>query len=164
MQLAQIANVERTEREHIALVPEGEREEVRQLFQAKGFEGELLEQVVDTLCRDPDIWVSTMLREEHGFSAAGLSPLRAALATFGTFLIVGAVPLLPYTLPGLGVTTQFMSSLGLAGVIFAGIGMLKSVAYGLPMWGSGLRTLVMGGAAAGLAFATAHLAQRLLGG
>ncbi|ALM53052.1 VIT1/CCC1 transporter family protein [Halomonas huangheensis] len=163
-QLAHVASAERTERQHIALVPEGEREEVRQLFRAKGFEGELLEQVVDTLCRDPDIWVSTMLREEYGLSTEGVSPLRAALATFSTFIVIGSIPLLPYLIPGLGVTTQFFCSLGLAAGIFVGVGLLKSVVYGLPVWRSGLRTLLMGAAAAGLAYTTARFAQWLLDG
>ncbi|CAM4324839.1 VIT1/CCC1 transporter family protein [Vreelandella rituensis] len=163
-QLAQIASAERTERQHISLVPEGEREEIRQLFRAKGFEGKQLEQVVEVLCRDPDVWVTTMLHEEYGLSAAGLNPLRAALATFAAFLAVGILPLIPYALPGLGITTQFLTSLGLAGGVFLGIGMLKSAVYGLPAWRSGLRTLFMGTAAAGLAFATGYLAQGLLGG
>lgn len=163
-QLAQISSAERTEREHIALVPEGEREEIRQLFRAKGFEGELLERVVEVLCQDQDVWVATMLQEEYGLSAVGLSPLRAALATFAAFLAVGTLPLLPYALPGLGSTTQFLASLGLAGAVFLGIGMLKSAVYGLPAWRSGLRTLFMGTTAAGLAFATGYFAQGLLGG
>lgn len=163
-QLAQIASVERSEREHIALVPEGEREEVRQLYQAKGFEGELLEQVVEVLCRDPEVWVATMLQEEHGLSAVGLSPLRAALTTFVAFLAVGILPLLPYAVAGLGTTTQFLASLGLAGAVFLGIGMLKSAVYGLPAWRSGLRTLIMGTTAAGLAYATGYFAHGLLGG
>lgn len=163
-QLAQIASAERTEREHIALVPEGEREEVRQLYRAKGFEGELLEHVVEVLCRDHDIWVATMLHEEYGLSAVGLSPLRAALTTFVAFLAVGILPLLPYAVPGLGTTTQFLASLGLAGTVFLGIGMLKSAVYGLPAWRSGLRTLFMGTTAAGLAYATGYLAHGLLGG
>ncbi|HTF84723.1 MAG TPA: VIT1/CCC1 transporter family protein [Cellvibrio sp.] len=162
-QLAQIASVERTEREHIALVPDGEREELRQLFRAKGFEGELLEQVVDALSRDPDVWVATMLREEYGLSAVGLSPFRSALATFVAFLAVGTLPLLPYAMPGLGITTQFLASLGLAGGVFLGIGMLKSAVYGLPAWRSGLRTLLMGTAAAGLAFGTGFFVEGLLG-
>jgi VIT1/CCC1 family predicted Fe2+/Mn2+ transporter len=161
--LAQIASTEQTERQHIAVVPEGEREEIRQLFQAKGFQGELLEQVVDALCRDPDVWVSTMLREEYGLSAAGLSPLRSALTTFAAFLVIGTLPLLPYVLPGLATTAQFLASLGLAGLVFLGIGMLKSAVYGEPVWRSGLRTLLMGSAAAGLAFATGYFAQGLLG-
>lgn len=163
-QLAQISSTERTEREHIALVPEGEREEIRQLFRAKGFEGELLERVVEVLCQDQDVWVATMLQEEYGLSAVGLSPLRAALATFVAFLAVGTLPLLPYAFTGLASTTQFLASLGLAGAVFLSIGMLKSAVYGLPAWRSGLRTLFMGTTAAGLAFATGYFAQGLLGG
>ena len=161
--LEQIASTERIERGHIAVVPEGEREEIRQLYRAKGFDGELLEQVVETLCRDHNIWVSTMLTEEHGLSSVGLSPMRSALTTFTAFLVVGAVPLLPYAVPGLDVNTQFLTSLGLAGVIFLGIGMLKSAVYRLSIWRSGLRTLFMGGAAAGLAYGTGHFAQWLVG-
>lgn len=163
-QLNQIKFAERTEREHIRAVPEGEREEIRQLFQAKGFDGELLEQVVEAISRNPDVWVATMLREEYGLSGAGLSPRRAALTTFAAFLSVGALPLLPYAIPGLESQIQFLTSLGLAGVVFLGIGMLKSIVYGLPAMRSGLRTLIMGTAAAGLAFATGHFAQGLLGG
>lgn len=161
--LAEIASAERTERQHIALVPEGEREEIRQMFRGKGLEDELLEQVVEALCRNPDVWVATMLREEYGLSAVGLSPTRAALATFAAFLIVGTLPLMPYAFPGLARDTQFLVSLGLAAGVFIGIGMLKSVVYGLPAWRSGLRTLFMGTAAAGLAFATGYLAQGLVG-
>src|SRR5690606_7484114 len=84
--LEEIASAERTEREHIELVPEGEREEIRQLFRSKGLEGDLLEQVVDVLCRNPEVWVSTMIREEYGLSSVGLSPLRSAMTTFVAFL------------------------------------------------------------------------------
>lgn len=161
-QLAQIASAERTERQHIAWVPEGEREEIRQLFRAKGFEGKLLEQVVYTLCSNPDVWLKTMIREEYGLSAEGISPLRSALTTFGAFISVGTVPLLPYAMPGLGATSQFLLSLTLAGGVFLGIGMFKSLVYGQPAWGAALRTFVMGTAAAGLAYATGALAQLVL--
>jgi len=161
--LEEIASAERTEREHIRLVPDGEREEIRQLFRSKGVEGDLLEQLVDVLCRNPEVWVSTMIREEYGLSSVGLSPLRSALTTFVAFLFVGMVPLLPYAMPGLEATTRFFTSLALAGVVFLGIGMLKSVVYGLRPWRSGLRTLIMGTAAAGLAFGAGSLVQSLLG-
>lgn len=160
-QLAQVARAERTERQHIASVPEGEREEIRQLFRAKGFDGDLLEQVVETLCSNQDVWVKTMVREEYGLSADGLSPLRSALTTFAAFLSVGSLPLMPYALPGLETNTQFFMSLGLAGTVFLGIGMLKSAVYGISPWRSGLRTFVMGAAASGLAFATGYLVDYL---
>ncbi|RCV90072.1 VIT1/CCC1 transporter family protein [Billgrantia montanilacus] len=158
-----IDSVARREYHHIQLIPEGEREEIRQIFRAKGFDGELLERVVETLTDDHDIWVDTMLKEEHSLQPVGLSPLRAALTTFFAFIIVGAMPLLPYALSGLDAVTQFLASLLIAGAMFFGIGMLKSLVYHRPMLRSGFRTLLIGGAAAGLAFISGHLAHALFG-
>lgn len=162
-QLAQVASAERTERQHIALIPEGEREEVRQLFRAKGFEGQLLEDAVDVICRDPEVWITTMLREEHRLTVEGISPLRSALVTFIAFLVVGVIPLLAYTLP-VSNNIQFVISLGLASGVFLAIGMVKSAFYQQPIWRSGIRTLLMGTAAAGLAYGAGYIAQGTIGG
>lgn len=158
-----VDGVRRDEHHHIDVIPEGEREEIRQIFIAKGFAGETLERVVETICSDRELWVETMLREEHGLQTEGLSPLRSGLVTFAAFLVVGAVPLLPYAVPGLAGLTQFLTSLALAGLMFFLIGMGKSLVYQQPVLVSGVRTLLMGGAAAGLAFLTGHLAQALFG-
>ncbi len=158
-----IDGVRCSENHHIDVVPEGEREEIRQIFQRKGFTGETLERVVETICSDRKLWVETMVSEEHGLQTEGLSPLRSALVTFTAFLVVGVMPLLPYAMPGLGVTQQFFSSLAIAGLMFFLIGMGKSLVYHQPVLKSGLRTLLIGGAAAGLAFLTGHLEQTLFG-
>lgn len=158
-----IQGVREREQLHIDEVPEGEREEIRQIFRRKGLEGATLERVVEAITGNREVWVDTMLTEEHGLQTLGLSPLRSALTTFLAFLVVGAMPLLPYTLPALGIAQQFFASLVVAGLMFFGIGMLKSLVYGQPVLKSGVRTLLMGGAAAGLAFATGHLAQALFG-
>src|SRR5256886_6162999 len=47
------AEMEREARE-IAAVPDVERQEIRQIYAAKGFSGELLESVVATITADPD--------------------------------------------------------------------------------------------------------------
>jgi VIT1/CCC1 family predicted Fe2+/Mn2+ transporter len=147
-----VEGVRRHEHHHIDVIPDGEKEEIRQIFHAKGFVGETLERVVETICDDRELWVETMLREEHGLQTQGLNPMRSGLVTFIAFLAVGAMPLLPYAVPGLGGSTQFFVSLALAGLMFFLIGMGKSLVYRQPVFASGLRTLLMGGAAAGLAF------------
>ncbi|MFO8046912.1 MAG: VIT1/CCC1 transporter family protein [Halomonas sp.] len=158
-----VDGVRNDEHHHIDVVPDGEREEIRQIFQRKGFQGDTLERVVDTICGDREVWVETMLREEHGLQTEGLSPLRSAFVTFSAFVVVGVMPLLPYGLPGLDTTQQFLASLAVAGLMFFLIGMGKSLVYHQPVLTSGLRTLLIGGAAAGLAFLTGHLAQALFG-
>ena len=50
-----------TEEEHIARVPDGEREEIRQIFARMGFSGETLDRIVATICQDRQLWVETML-------------------------------------------------------------------------------------------------------
>lgn len=54
------------ERNEIRDQPEHEREELRMLYQAKGFSGELLEAVVDTISNDDERLLKVMLEEELG--------------------------------------------------------------------------------------------------
>jgi hypothetical protein len=56
------------EQKHIALVPDGEREEVRQIFAAKGFSDDDLERIVTVITSDRALWAKTMAVEEYGLS------------------------------------------------------------------------------------------------
>jgi hypothetical protein len=62
------------EQKHIALVPEGEREEIRQIFEAKGFSGDDLERIVAVITADRMLWAKTMAVEEYGLSPTPRSP------------------------------------------------------------------------------------------
>lgn len=153
----------RTEERHIELVPEGEREEIRQIFSNKGFAGETLEKIVATITANRKLWVDTMLAEEYGLNRARNNPLSSALVTFLAFIAVGAVPLAPFLLPGLAPQTQFISSTCLAGLMFFCIGMLKSLVYSQPVLRAGVGTLLLGGGAASLAYITGALLRNLFG-
>jgi VIT1/CCC1 family predicted Fe2+/Mn2+ transporter len=60
------ARIRRMEERHIRLEPEGEREEIRQLFAAKGFAGDDLERAVEVITSSKKHWVDMMVAEEHG--------------------------------------------------------------------------------------------------
>lgn len=83
----------RQEELHISVVPEGEREEIRQIFAAKGFEGRDLERVVEVITSDPKVWTETMMSEELGFGSTAPNEYRAATATLAAFVTVGFLPL-----------------------------------------------------------------------
>ena len=149
-----------TEQTHIDLVPDGEREEVRQIFARKGFSGAILEQIVETITDDPQLWIDTMLREEHGLAELRSTPLRSALITFGSFLLAGMFPLLPF-LWVLSQQQQFLASALFAASVFFCIGMAKSLVINKPMLRAGFSTLATGGSAAGLAFLTGYLLREV---
>jgi VIT1/CCC1 family predicted Fe2+/Mn2+ transporter len=156
-----IESIKKLEEMHIEEVPEGEREEIRQIFKAKGFNDELLEKIVDTITTDKEIWLEVMLAEEHGLSKTLPNPSISACVTFMAFIVVGVIPLIPYVMSSLNMSQQFIISAFLAGTMFFLIGMLKSLAVKKPLFISGARTLLTGGAAAALAYFTAYFLREL---
>lgn len=134
--------------------PDGEREEVREIFRAKGFAGEDLERVVDVICSNERVWIDTMLREELGLQSSARSPIRAAAATFVAFLIVGFIPLLPFVAQYFaGVThAPFGWSCVLTAVAFFSVGAAKARFVHQHWFLAGAETLLLGGSAAALAY------------
>jgi VIT1/CCC1 family predicted Fe2+/Mn2+ transporter len=145
------------ERKHIALEPDGEREEIRQIFAAKGFSGAELERIVEVITSDEDLWTKTMTIEEYGLSPAIKSPLLAALSTSTAFVLCGLVPLVSYLL-----AYSLTACVVATGVVFFAIGAVKS-RWSLAGWlRSGLETLLIGMSAAGLSFAIGYALRALV--
>ena len=153
----------RQEEREIESYPEGEREEIRQIVTSKGFEGAELERAVEIITSDRKRWIEMMLTEELGMSLNGPSPLRAAAATFVAFAVVGSMPLLPFILHFITPNTvgnPFLWSAVLTAGAFFGIGAAKSRFVDQSWHWSGLETLLVGGAAAVIAY----VVGKLLGG
>jgi len=152
------------EHEEIDIHPEGEVEEIRQIFSAQGFEGENLEHIVEVITNDRELWVKTMLREEHGLEEGGPEAFKAAKATFIAFLVVGAVPLMPYFVdPFVHVPNQFAISCGMTALAFLMVGWIKGRIVGVDKARSALETLAIGGAAAAVAYFVGVLLRGMAG-
>lgn len=138
------------EESHIEKFPGGEREEIRQIFSAKGFDGHVLEEVVTVITQDRKRWVDTMLSEELGLHLNPVSPYYAALATFTAFLIAGMIPLLPLFF--LAADPAFVASSVATAIAFLVIGMWRGKVAHESIWYSGFETLSVGGSAASIAY------------
>jgi VIT1/CCC1 family predicted Fe2+/Mn2+ transporter len=142
--------LEQVERRHILLAPEGEREEIRQIYARKGFDGAQLERVVEIVTGDSERWVAEMLSEEYGLPRRVRSEWIAGATTFAAFGACGLVPLFPF-ISGAS-SAAFGASAALTGAVFFLIGSIKSRWSTARWWSSGLTTVLVGGAAAALAF------------
>ena len=157
-------SMRQTERAEVEAYPEGEREEVRQFYQRKGLSGEKLEQLVAIITSDKRLWVDTMLQEEHGLSSGDVNPVAAGWVTFVAFLLAGAMPLVTFVVnwlwPG-AIASPFLWSTVLTLLTFAGVGALKGRYVNQSAWWSALETLLVGSAAAGLAYGVGYLLSGL---
>ncbi|HBX68243.1 MAG TPA: hypothetical protein DEH25_02330 [Chloroflexi bacterium] len=100
--LAETAHYE-SEREreyrHVRVVPGVEREEVRAIYQQKGFEGALLDQIVDKITADEDVWVGVMMSEEHQLTPSNRRDALKSALIVGLAAVVGSlIPLVPFIL------------------------------------------------------------------
>lgn len=160
----EVHKMRRQEEDHIARIPQGEREEIRQIFRKKGFSGGVLDKIVDVITDDKKLWVQTMLAEEHGLLLEARRPLPAGLATFAAFVSVGLMPLLPFLIPGLAAGRELGVSAAVTALAFLAVGVMKGAVLRAPLLRSGLETLALGGAAAGLAYGAGVVLRRAYGG
>lgn len=144
----------RSEREreyrHIDKTPSIERDEVRALYSRKGFEGELLERVVDTICANKDVWVGVMMSEEHELAPVDRRASLRAAGVIGAAALVGSVvPVLPFAL--LGLRAGLIATLALGAALLFALGAYKaSVTAGRRLRsGSELAVIGMASAVAG---------------
>lgn len=146
------------EEKHILYAPEGEREEVRQIYENKGFGGEILDQIVETICADPKRWVNTMLVDEYGLQLSPTNPIRAAYITLASFVLIGFIPLVPLLFTGmLALNIIFIVSAIMTAITFISIGAFQGWIGQTSKIRNSVETLAVGSAAALLAFGAGKL-------
>jgi len=135
-------------------LPEKEKEEIREIYRNKGFDGELLEQVVATITADKDRWVDVMMKEELEMMEEQRSPLAMGAVTFASFVTIGLIPLLVYVydyISPIGADLFLVSSI-MTSAAFVFIGWLKTYVTQTSRWKGMLETLALGSAAAALSY------------
>ena len=153
-ELDQIRRLRDVELRHLREDPEGERREIREILRLKGLSGNVLESATDAIAANQEASVQLMLEGEYGLAAVDPHPMRAAMATFVAFLVAGLIPLMPFLF---AMPNAFQLSAIATGCVFFGIGAAKSRWALAPWWRSGLETLLIGGAAAAIAYGVGSL-------
>ncbi len=144
------------ERTEIDKFPEHERDEIREIYEAKGFTGKLLDDIVAHITGDPERWRNVMMREELGFSEDSFEPpVRSALVVGGAYLVGAAVPVAPYLFmpPSVGIIASAVTTVF---VLFI-VGAVKTIITTRSWWRSGLESMLTGIAAGGATFLAGHL-------
>lgn len=137
---------------HIETAPVIEREEIRALYIRKGFEGDLLDRVVDAICADKDVWVAVMMAEEHELVPVDRAASIRSSAIIGIASLGGAVlPVVPFAL--LGLRAGVITAIALGTALLFALGAYKaSVTVGRRVRsGTELAAIGMASAAAGYA-------------
>ncbi len=143
---------------------EREVEEIREIYVAKGFEGELLEQVVEKITSDREVWIDTMMKEELEMIKTDKTPISIGAVTFISFILVGTIPLIIYLIDFVNPLDLdlFLTSAILTGIAFALIGVLKAFVNNTNALRGLLETLLLGGAAALIAYFVGDFLEKIV--
>ena len=146
--------------------PDGERMELIDVYRSRDYSEDDARQLVEIQSREPNRWVNAMMLDELGMMKDESNPLVNGLVTFGAFIVAGSVPLLVYLL-GLVVsipqTSTLPASLIMSALALFGLGAAKVLITKLNPIRSGLEMLIVGGLAAGVAYAVGALLKGIGG-
>ncbi|MER3490326.1 MAG: iron transporter [Meiothermus sp.] len=154
------AELER-ERREVRELPQAEAEEVRQGFRDYGLEGQPLEQATQAIIAKPEVWVDFMMKEELGLERPDpRRALRSALTIGGSYVVGGAIPLLPYALR-LPLSSALIWSVVVTLAALLVFGAVKARFTGISPFRGAWQTALVGGLAAGAAYLLAGLISGL---
>ena len=157
--------LKKTEYWSIENKPEEETDEIRKIYQQKGFEGETLEEIVKVITSSKHLWVEEMMKDELKIMESSKTPINKGLATYFSFIAVGLIPLLVY-IADLFLSDMklplFFISCALTFCAFIFIGYLKAHLNHLSKIKGIAETLFLGGIAAFVSFIAGTVLESLI--
>ena len=157
--------IEAEEYEETEKFPEAATEEIRKIYIDKGFEGELLEEIVMHVTTHKDLWVAEMMIGEHGMMREEKHPSANALVTFTAFCLLGFIPISPYVyalLADIHLPNAFTIACVSTGIAFIIIGYLKGLINKTNKIKAVLETIFLGGIAAGVAYGVGDWLEKII--
>lgn len=138
------------EHRHIVAAPELEREEIREIYRRKGFEGRLLDEIVETITSNPQVWVAVMMAEELQLAPVAKHAAARSAVIVGVSALVGSLlPLAPFGL--LRVGPAMWTAFAVTGVTLFAVGAYQAITTvghwlrgGLEMAAIGLASALVG--------------------
>lgn len=141
---------------HIQEVPSLEKEEIRSIYEEKGFGSELLDRIVETITSNKDVWVAVMMAEEHQLQPVNRRIAFRSAIIVGVAAIIGSlIPLVPFVI--VPVATGIMVSIILSAAVLFAVGVIKArMTVGHP-GKSGLEMAIIGTLSALVGYAVGAL-------
>ncbi|MBT8178046.1 MAG: VIT1/CCC1 transporter family protein [Eudoraea sp.] len=143
---------------------EHEKQEIQKIYSEKGFEGQLLTQVVEVITKDKERWVDVKMKEGMQMSRPKKSPVRIGGITYVSFILIGLIPLLIFVIDyfnPLNLNLFVTSSVLTAGGFFL-IGWLKAYVNQTRVLKGVIETVGLGAIAAIVAYFVGALLEHLL--
>ena len=152
---------EAIEWDEIARIPEDERREIHDILEKKGYRGDALEQLTGLIVSNEQFWIDFMMQEELGLSNPGdESPVKNGTITFFAFVSAGIIPLLPYIF--FGSNASFLTAAISTGIALFLVGASRRFFSSASWLLLGLEMLMIGGAAAAIAYGIGFALKSLL--
>jgi len=144
--------------------PEGEGEELKLIYEAKGLSPREAETMARRLLADRTTAIDALAREELGIDPTELggSAWEAAVSSFALFALGAVIPILPFAVAR-GALAVVASAVVSALALFT-LGAAITVFTGTSAWRAGGRQLLLGLVAAGLTFGLGRLIGTAIGG
>lgn len=140
------AELER-ERKEIEVVPELEKEEIREIYYNKGFRGKQLDAIVAKITSNKDLWLDTMMTEElRLFPDEYEAPLKKGIFVGIASIIGSVIPLIPFFIFSVQ-NAMYVAVVSCAAILF-GVGVIKAKWFELDWKKAGLEMALIGTVAA----------------
>ncbi len=136
--------------------PQSEKEEMFEIYKARGIDEQKAKALVDLISSDKKLWVDTMMHEELGILEDDkTSAVKDAIITFFSFVTFGFMPLITYVfasfIPLFAQNTFFIATIFTLLTLFM-VGALRQSVTNVNWIKSGLEMLLIGSLAATVAY------------